>query len=262
MDLTAINGLGPARQDKLADAGVTSLEDLAEATPAELAESVEITDSVLEGFVGQAADLVELSEVEGIGEASLEALVAEGVRSVGDLQARDAETLAEAIGRSPGVVEGWQDAGEGSAEPESAEHARELAAGAAEAGSLALKGLDEARVVLEEGITDAKVKFEDDVLAEARILPVKAKDDVEEMLEDLKGNVVVLREKADTAMVRVEDDVVEGIPIFKEKVAEAGQSAAEGVQEVRVRVQEIRDKRVLPEAEKITDKIKSLFPGD
>ncbi len=262
MDLTDIDGLGPARQDKLEAAGVKTVTALAKADPAELSDETEIPEGVLEGFVHQASDLVELDGIEGIGEATLDALVGAGVRSPEALAAADPSDLAKRADLDVKRIESWQaEIGEGRPSA-SAEHAREIAAGAREAGEIALKRLSEARVVLEEGITDAKVKFEDDVLAEARILPVKAKDDVETMLEGLKGNVVVLRETADTALVRIEDEVVEGLPIFKEKVSEAGQAAADGVDEVRVRVQEIRDKRVLPEAEKITEKIKGLFTRD
>lgn len=261
MDLTVINGLGPARREKLEAAGVSSLADLAGSDPAKLAETADIPEGVLEGFHEQAKALAGLADLDGLDDDAFQALADEGIRSSEALASADASELSEPTGLEAKRIEAWQAEISGAAakEPASTEHARDLAEGAREAGEIALKGLGQARVVLQEGITDAKVKFQDDVLAEARILPVKAKDDVDRMLEDLKGNVVVLQEKADTALVRVEDQVVEGLPIFKEKVSEAGKSAAEGVDEVRVRVQEIRDKRVLPEAEKLTEKIKSLF---
>lgn len=263
MDLTVINGLGPARRDKLETAGVDTLAALAKGDPEALAEETEIPEGVLDGFHNQAVDLVELSEVEGIDEDAFEALVDAGVRSVEDLAGADPSELATETELDPDTLEAWQDAlateETVEPEPETPQHAQALASEAQEAGRIALQGLADARVVLQEGIADATVKFEDDVLAQARILPIKAKDDMDRMLEDIRGDVVVLREKADTALVRIEDEVVEGLPIFKTKVSEAGASAAESMQEVRVRVQEIRDKRVLPEAEKITDKIKSLF---
>lgn len=265
MDLTIIKGLGPARRDKLSNAGISDLEDLRRADLKELSGEVEIAEGVLEGFQSQATDLSELLEIEGLGETSLDALVEEGVRSVDELNRRDAADLAAATGLQEGQIRDWQ----GLEEPQvaqAAEHAQQLAEEAKSAGAIALEGFEDARVVLQEGIADAKVKFEDDVLAKARILPVKAKDDVEAMMEDLKGDVVILREEADTAIVRIEEEIVEGLPIFKEKVEDAGRSAAEeareGAEEVRVRVQEIRDKRVLPEAQKITEKIKGLFSRD
>lgn len=259
MDLTTIKGLGPARRDKLAQAGIEDVEDLLEADLEALAEATEIPQGVLDGFHTQAEDLAQLDQIEGIGDQTLETLAEQGVRSIQELKERDPQGLAENTGLSEDRIRDWQRA---TRAPESPEHAQRIAEEARSAGAIALEGLEDARVVLQEGIADARVKFEDDVLTQARILPVKAKDDVETMLEDLKGDVVVLREEADTAIVRIEEEIVEGLPIFKQKVEEAGQSAAEGAEEVRVRVQEIRDKRVLPEAEKITDKIKNLFSRD
>lgn len=264
MDLTMIKGLGPARREKLTAVGVKTVGELARRKPVSLADDVDIPQGVLEGFHNQARDLLRLADLEGLGDKALESLVDEGIRSIGELQDHDPTALAESTGLSEDKIRSWQ--GETA---RSAEAAQRLAEEAKDAGAIALEGLGNARVVLEEGIADAKVKFEDDVLAQARILPVKARDDVEAMLEDLKGNVVVLREEADTAMVRIEEEIVDGIPIFKEKMQDASRSAAEGAEEVRVRVQEIRDKRVLPEKEQITEKagefkakIKNLFSRD
>lgn len=260
MDLTHIKGLGPARGEKLDEAGIDSLDRLAGIDPAKISEATEIPEGVLEGFRGQARALVELLDLEGLTQADLEALVEADVRSVDDLTAMDASELSAAAGIDAERIEGWQTAlGAGGGVGEAA---IDLAENARQAGEIARDSLGEARVVLREGVSDAMVKFEQDVLAEARILPIKAKEDADERLEKLRGDVVVLREKADTALVRVGDEIAEGLPIFKEKVSEAGRSAAEGAQEVRVRVQEVRDKRVLPQADKIGEKIKGLFGRD
>lgn len=256
MDLTDVNGLGPARRDKLVEAGIDSIEALAGIDPAQLAEDVDIPKGTLEGFREQAQELSTLADLDEISTDEFEALVEAGIRSPEQLTEADATELSSSAGIDAKTIETWQRSLEESGVSEAA---REMAEGAREAGEIAAESLDQARVVLQEGVNDARVKFEEDVLSEARILPIKAKEDVDERLEKLKGDVVVLREEADTALVRVGDQVVEGIPIFKQKVSEAGQSVAEGAEEVRVRVQEVRDKRVLPEANKISEKIKGLF---
>jgi len=62
----------------------------------------------------------------------------------------------------------------------------------------------------------------------------------------------VLKEKADTALIRVEQEVYEGLPLFKEKLEE-------GAAEVRVRVAEIREKRVEPVVRNIGTRLRGLF---
>lgn len=261
MDLTVINGLGPARQEDLEDAGVASIADLVETDVSEIAEASGISESILDGFREQASDLLALQEVEGLTAEDVAILVDADIRSPDALQGADPEELSCETGIATDRIEGWQGSLSAATETTVEDTAREIAEGARETGEIAAKSLDQARVVLQEGINDAKVKFEEDVLTEARILPVKAKEDVDDRLRKLKGDVVILREQADTALVRIGDEVVDGIPIFKAKVEEAGQDLAGGVEEVRVRVQEVRDKRVLPEANKLTEKIKGFF-GD
>lgn len=258
MDLTVIKGLGPARRDKLEQAGIDTIKALAGSTPSELSEQVGISEGTLERLRDQATELAELLEIDGIGEATLQELAEAGIRSRKALREADAEALASSTELTADRIRGFQ---EGATHTAVEESALEIAEGAREAGEIARDSLGQARVVLQEGVNDAKIKFEQDVLAEARILPIKAKEDVDQRLEKLKGDVVVLREAADTAVVRLEDEVAEGLPIFKAKVSQAGENLADGVEEVRVRVQEVRDKRVLPEANKLTDKIKGLFGG-
>lgn len=256
MDLTVLDGLGPARSDKLADAGVEDVHSLAESDLDTLGEQVDIPAGMLEGFQEQARALVELSELPGLEQDELEALVDAGVLSRGDLEAADPGELAGETGLEVARIDALR---AGRAEGALAD---EASAAAKAAADRAREELEEIRVVLEEGIHDARVKLEGDVLAEARILPVKAKDNVDQLLEDVQGNVVVLREKADTALVRVEDEVYRNVPLFKAKLEEVRDQVAEEAEEVRVRVQEVRDKRVIPKAETLTAKIKSLFGRD
>lgn len=261
MDLTTLTGLGPARQEKLKEAGVADVAALAEADLDDL-EGVDIPRTRLEDFADQARQIRKLDGLEGVGEATLEKLVDAGIRSPEDLRAEDAEEVAAAADVSVDRVRSWLDAIDEAAKPGVVESAERMQEGAIEASGAFAARLDEARVVLEEGISDARVKFEDEVLAEARILPLKAREDAEEFLEDVQGNVVVLREAADDALVRVEGSIQEGLPVFKQKLDEATDQAEEGAEEVRVRVEEIRDKRVVPKAEGLKSKVKDLLGLD
>lgn len=272
MDLTSLTGLGPARRDKLANAGIDDLSELAEADPEALAKDVEIPRATIADLVEQAQDLRELTDA-GIDEGDLDKLVEAGIRSKDDLLAEGTDDLAAAAGVSAERARSWQKALSSSKAQQAAEQALEgvepdkpgvvesaqrMQEGALEASDAFAERLTEARVVLEEGITDARVKLEEDVLAEARILPLKAQEDAEELMEEIQGNVVVLREAADDALVRVEGQIQEGLPIFKQKLDEASEQA----EEVRVQVEEIRDKRVMPKAESLKQRVKDLLGMD
>lgn len=260
MDLTVIKGLGPARREKLESAGVETIDRLSGADIEALSDEVGISTSLLNDFQTQAKDLVRLKDLDGVGQANLEKLAEADVRSLKDLSRRDPAELHEATGIPTDKLKPWRrQAGTMAAADKAkatADQARETAEHLADH---AKRELDNARVVLQEGISEARVKVEQDVMAEARILPIRAKDEVDKVLENVRGNVVVLREKADTALVRIEDSVYDSLPIFKEKLAEAQDKATEEITEVRVRVQEIRDKRVLPKADSIKQRIKGLF---
>jgi hypothetical protein len=277
MDLTALKGLGPARQDKLTEAGIAEIPALAAADADELADHVDIPGATLEDFVDQARGIIALADLEDVSDEDLERLVDAGIRAPESFQAEDPMEIAAAGGVDADRVEAWQDAVAGSdvraeveetledmdpGKPGVVESAERIQESTLEASDEVAKRLSEARVVLEEGITDARVKFEDEVLAEARILPLKAREDAEAFLEDVQGNVVVLREAADDALVRIEGQIQEGLPVFKNKLDEAADQAEEGAREVRVRVEEIRDKELLPKAEGLKTKVKNLLGLD
>jgi len=277
MDLTALKGLGPARQDKLTEAGIAEIPALAAADADELADHVDIPEATLEDFVDQARGIIALADLEDVSDEDLERLVDAGIRAPESLQAEDPMEIAAAAGVDADRVEAWQDAVAGSdvraeveetledmdpGKPGVVESAERIQESTLEASDEVAKRLSEARVVLEEGITDARVKFEDEVLAEARILPLKAREDAEAVLEDVQGNVVVLREAADDALVRIEGQIQGGLPVFKNKLDEAADQAEEGAREVRVRVEEIRDKELLPKAEGLKTKVKNLLGLD
>ncbi len=57
-ELTDINGVGPARSDSLNEAGYTSVEEVADADPDQLAEDADITDDKAVDFVVQSENLV------------------------------------------------------------------------------------------------------------------------------------------------------------------------------------------------------------
>lgn len=58
-DLTKLNGVGPARSEELARLGYTSFESLTAADPEQMAKDMEVSQSQIESWQEQAAELME-----------------------------------------------------------------------------------------------------------------------------------------------------------------------------------------------------------
>ncbi|MBL8230462.1 MAG: DUF4332 domain-containing protein [Bryobacterales bacterium] len=122
MKVEEIEGIGPAYQAKLNEAGITTVEQLLEtgALPKgrkEIAEKTGITETLILKWTNH-ADLI---RVNGIGPQFAELLEAAGVDTVKELRNRNAENLAAKIKEvneaknltgslpSASVVQGWID---------------------------------------------------------------------------------------------------------------------------------------------------------
>ena len=200
-----------------------------------------------------------LTSVKGIGPATATKLGAAGVSTIDQLATADPAALASATGIAPARVAAWvAEAKARIAAPRAPDSADEpgapAAAGHARRSTLerSMERLEHARVVLAEGIETARVKLENEVLAEVPILTARVKEDAQAKLKEFRGNVIVLKEKADTALLKLEEEIYEGLPVFKERLGD-------GAAEVRVRVKEIREKRLEPAARSLADRVRDLF---
>lgn len=122
MKVEEIEGIGPAYQAKLNEAGITTVEQLLETCAGpkgrkEIAERTGITETLILKWTNH-ADLI---RVNGIGPQYAELLEAAGVDTVKELRNRNAENLAAKIKEvneaknltgslpSASVVQGWID---------------------------------------------------------------------------------------------------------------------------------------------------------
>jgi predicted flap endonuclease-1-like 5' DNA nuclease len=121
MKIEEVEGIGPAYAAKLAEAGVTSTDDLLEkgAKPGgrkALEEATGITGKLILEWVNH----VDLMRIKGVGSQYSDLLEAAGVDSPAELAQRNpanlAETLQEVVAARPGIVrriptqseiEGW-----------------------------------------------------------------------------------------------------------------------------------------------------------
>jgi predicted flap endonuclease-1-like 5' DNA nuclease len=97
MDLKSIKGIGPAKQDKLKAAGVTSVEQLARADVAAVAAKSGLPAAQVKELKHKAAALAVIEDLKGFGPGSLGTLSEQGAHSVRELYAASADWLAAEI---------------------------------------------------------------------------------------------------------------------------------------------------------------------
>lgn len=191
MDLSDIEGIGPAYEKRLKEAGVATAEDLAGADPASLSKKTGIALSRLETFIARAGERLAGAPRE------------ESASSAGSDAAEAAAMAAPSPGDATYVP---------------------------------------VRVVLHDRATSARVIQGERVHENLPIVTARANEDEEEIMDALSQDAVLLKERATTAFVRLSDGWHVDVPIYKEKVVEL-ESGGTSMEEVRVKVQEIREKK-------------------
>ncbi len=92
--ITEIEGIGPAFQEKLAGAGVTTVEGLLEAGASKSGRKKLATDSGIdESKILTWVNMADLFRIKGVGSQFAELLKASGVDTVKELRNRNAENL-------------------------------------------------------------------------------------------------------------------------------------------------------------------------
>ncbi len=111
-DLTQIHGIGPARSTGMREAGIHTLDALVEVDAESLSRILEAPKSTVEGWQDEARRMLtsaeDLTQIDGIGEARAERLVAHGVTTLEALIQADPAKVADALDVSEGTVEEWQ----------------------------------------------------------------------------------------------------------------------------------------------------------
>lgn len=111
-DLSQIHGIGPARSTGMREAGIQTLDALVEVDAESLSRILDVPESTVDGWQDEARRMLtsaeDLSQIDGIGEARAERLVAHGVTTLEALIQADPAKVADALDVSEGTVEEWQ----------------------------------------------------------------------------------------------------------------------------------------------------------
>lgn len=203
MDLSAIKGVGPATEAKLNDAGVRSVQELADADPMALADRTGIPVEKVKSFVEQAKDT-----------AAARPAPEEDTNAT-----RVAITTSGSVAPAPATAS--------------------APAVAVEAPPAAAPEALDWRVVLRDRTATALVKADGDVHDELPIVTARVHESPRDVMAAFEHDAVLLQEQASMAVVRLKDTLRENVPIFKERILDPAVGASE---EVRVRVHEIRER--------------------
>lgn len=220
MELTDINGIGPATEEDLNDVGVETPEDLLEADLEALFEESGIGLERLAGFAEEAR--AGLDEGESGPDASREDAAGD------DLEASEAGETGDEV---PDLeVEADDESG---------------------AGDRADEG-DDVKVVLREGHGAASVRVGEDWHEELPIVTATVDEDPHRKLQQVAEDAVLLQEKQARGSVRIGDVTYQEVPLVRRREKEGGV-----VEETPVEVDSVREKT---ESRGLLDRVRGLLP--
>lgn len=194
---------------------------------------------------------MQLSDVRGLDPLARARLEEIGVTTVPQLVAAEPERIAPEAGLTPGQVREMQSLARAAWE----EGAPQVPAPHPSAYTpldpleVLRREVDELRVVLRDRAATARVKVGSVWHEDVPIVIAKVQESEARIRENLKENAVLLREKATTASVHIEGRWLEDAPLYKERLQQATESGMEKLEEIRVRVDEIRETRRKRQAE-------------
>lgn len=108
MELNQIKGIGPAKQAKLKEAGITDVPSMAHADVADVAQRTGFSEKTVREYKERATALLLMQDLKGVGPATIETLASAGVRSLRDLYEASSERLAAELKVAQARVREWQ----------------------------------------------------------------------------------------------------------------------------------------------------------
>ncbi len=233
--LTDVKGIGPTTAEKFRKAGITTVDELANADAEETSPLVGMTAARVATFSERAQDLLDAPAPEGRPEADdgTPASIVDDARRAAEEFTRTASGAAHALGEA-----GTNVASEGFRE------------------TVALA--EDFKVVLKERAHTARVRVGKVVYEDVPIVVARVNEDLAEVRAGLTHDAVILQERASTAVARLGDAWHENVPLVQEKLVTVAHQFEPVVEEVRVKVLAIKD-RAREQADKGKGFIGKLF---
>lgn len=216
MDVRFVPGVSNEDAAALAQAGIRSVAQLRAADPAAATPASGLSRERLEELVRAAVATRILTDIPGLDADALAVLLEHGITDPDALAREDADALATRTGLDAEAIRGWQ--------------------GAPRAEKILLKG------------SVASVLFGGEWRTGVPIVTAMHADEIEAALASLDGDAVVLMQGSAEAIARVGEETFEAVPLYKERIARAEDGKGDVVEEIRIRVEEIRPRRA-PEPE-------------
>lgn len=227
MDVRLVPGVDNDVAARLASAGIRSVEDLRGVDPSRLSAAG------LPASLADAARSVRiLTDLQDLDDEAAAKLVAAGIADPDALVAADADDLSTRTGIASASIRAWQS----DAQVAPAAHPVHASLSGPQFES------DVPTKVLLKGST-ASVLVRGEWRAGLAIATSKEAEQTDAALAKVDGDVVVLASGSDEGIVRLGDDIFEGVPLYKERIARAADGQGDVVDEIRVRVEEIRERR-------------------
>ena len=204
MDLKHIKGVGPAKQEKLKEAGIKSVHDLAQADVDHVAAESGLPAATVREYKQKAAALALLEDLKGVGPATVGPLAEAGIQSLKDLYTASAKRLSHELKVAQHRIEGWQ------------EQAREASKRIAEQAKTAegrQKLLKESKDMAVEGAVKAQAAAKQAIAyaqKEAQVVQARAKEFQAKAPEYVEKAQVALKDaqaKATVQVKRAQDSV-------------------------------------------------------
>ncbi len=240
MELSNIKGIGPAKQQKLKEAGVDSVDLLARCDVDAVSKKSGLSADSVKQYKQKAVALTLMEDVKGMGPETVKVLAQSGIASLKDLYEASADFVAKEAQVAKDKAQAWQKqaqdlAARVASDAKTADGRKKLAGEAKDAAVTAAKKTQEMVVEL---LQKAQ--------AEGEAAIAKAK----ELKEKAPGYVAEAREKAEKALKDADNKVKELQGKAPEAVKDLRTKAEAAVQDAQKKVQELQD-ALKREAEKV-----------
>lgn len=163
MDLKHIKGIGPSKQEKLAAAGIDSVDDLARANVVKVAADSGLPVSAVKEYKQKAAALALLEDLKGVGPATIGVLAEAGVQSLKDFAEASQDFLAKELKLAQSQIQKMQaDAAKNAKRiAEEAKTSEGRAKLVKESKALAIEGAEKAQKAAKDAIASAQKMTKD-----------------------------------------------------------------------------------------------------